>query len=136
MKPELWGPELWHVLHIITLSYPENPTELDKNNIKNFLTYLGPVLPCDKCKVHYNKNLLANPLTDEILSSKTKLIKWLIDIHNEVNKQTGKKIMSYEDALKCILYKCENKNSDYGTIIIIFVIMIFIIVGLLVCMRS
>jgi hypothetical protein len=42
------------------------------------------------------------PLTNEILSNKEKVIKWVIDIHNIVNEMKGKPIIQYRDARKMI----------------------------------
>ena len=36
MEPEIWGPNAWTFLHTITLNYPENPSEDDKQNHKDF----------------------------------------------------------------------------------------------------
>jgi len=30
LDPGIWGKYYWDVIHIITLTYPENPTEQDK----------------------------------------------------------------------------------------------------------
>ncbi len=131
MQPEIWGPDAWSFLHTITLEYPDVPTNADKNNMKNFFISLENVLPCIKCKMNFGKHLISHPLNNNVLSSKTKLVKWLIDIHNEVNKMNGKQIMSYEDALKIILGKYENKGLGYNVWILIIIIAIFIIIGLI-----
>lgn len=131
MKPDIWGPGAWALLHAITLEYPEKPTIIDKNNIKTFFETLGNVLPCEKCRVHFQKNISIYPLTDNILSSKNQLVRWLIDIHNKVNEMNGKPILEYDVALKQILepYEC-NIYSWYITTLFLVIIVIFIIIGL------
>ena len=46
MRPEIWGPHAWIFLHSVTLEYPDNPTDEDKQNMINFIDSLGNVLPC------------------------------------------------------------------------------------------
>ncbi len=130
MEPKIWGPEAWFFLHTITLEYPNKPTNVDKNNMKNFFVSLEHVLPCSKCKLNFGKHLIKHPLNNEVLSSKTKLVKWLIDIHNDVNKINGKQIMSYEVALKTILERYENKGLGYNIWMLIFIITIFVVIGI------
>jgi len=94
----VWGPHIWAALHYVTLGYPSKPTKEDKQKYKTFFELIKDVLPCSICANHYKENYQSNPLTDEILSDREKLIKWLIDFHNEVNIQRGKPVVPYADA--------------------------------------
>ena len=73
INPQLWGPHLWKFMHYLTLSYPDNPTNIDMNKFKNFFTMIGEYLPCEKCRVHYKNHNNNFPLTENILSSKDNL---------------------------------------------------------------
>jgi hypothetical protein len=121
ITPEVWGPHGWKFIHYVTLSYPENPTSTQKEKYKAFLILLKDVLPCSLCANHYEENLHNQPLTDEVLSSREKLIKWGIDIHNIVNEMKDKPIIKYDDAIKIIdtniecKQKIENFVNDYDT---------------------
>lgn len=134
MNPRVWGPHAWIFLHSITLNYPQNPTEKEMDNYYNFFMMLRYVLPCDKCKGHYNDNLKKHPLTKQILSSRENVIKWLINIHNCVNEMTRKKHVSYD---KVILkyYNLYNptyftyKNILIGVIVILLIYFIYISYG-------
>ncbi len=95
-SPYIWGSNLWEVLHCITFDYPINPTEEEKQNMKNFLTSLKTVLPCVYCRRNYERNLRENPMK---LDCRKDLTLWLIDIHNEVNGKEGKRHYSYEEVL-------------------------------------
>jgi len=110
--PDQWGVHGWKFIHHIALGYPNTPSDNDKNNYKNFFNLLGNVLPCGLCSNHYNEHLLIYPLTDEVLSNKMNLINWTIDMHNEVNKQNGKKIYSYDEALVLIKNNYEDNNKE------------------------
>ena len=32
MLTSVWGPSLWHYLHVVSFNYPNNPTNLQKKN--------------------------------------------------------------------------------------------------------
>jgi hypothetical protein len=94
-----WGPNIWQTLHFISLGYPDNPSELDKEKYKNFFLLFQYILPCKICSNHYSENLQKNPITDKVLSSKNNLILWVIDIHNQVNISLGKPELSLDEVL-------------------------------------
>lgn len=102
ITPEVWGPHGWKFIHYVTLAYPENPTQAQKEKYKAFLVLLKDVLPCSLCANHYGENLQKQPLTDEVMSSRENLIKWGIDIHNVVNEMKEKPIVKYIDARRFI----------------------------------
>lgn len=97
---KIWGPIYWRMFHYVTLTYPIKPQEDNKMFIKHFFTKIIPnILPCPLCRNHYRENLNINPLTNDILEIKLKLVIWLINMHNYVNKQLNKQEMTIEDAL-------------------------------------
>lgn len=102
LNPKIWGPHAWAFMHSVTLAYPKEPTRTDKINYRNFFHAIHPVLPCDSCRRHAAQNMQSVPLTDEALASRTSLVRWCIDLHNEVNKMGHKKQLSIEDALDSI----------------------------------
>ena len=110
-----WGPYGWKFMHMVALAYPNSPTNEDKENYKTFFTILGNVLPCQLCADHYKQNLINFPLTDYILSSRDTLLKWTIDIHNEVNKSIGKKILDYDEAITLTKNNYEDKSIKVET---------------------
>jgi len=135
MKPEIWGPATWTLLHSITLAYPESPTTEDKENIKNFINSFGKVIPCEKCRINFKSHTEEIPLNDDVLNSRKNFIKWMIDIHNSVNKMNGKKVLTYHDALKNILMTYNNNNSinsNWSTNKNIIIITLTIIIVILV----
>jgi len=100
--PDRFGPSLWQGLHYITLGYPINPTKDQKQKYKAFFLLLKDTLPCSICANHYAENLKHIPITDEILETKENLVKWLIDFHNIVNKDTEKEVIEYKVARQMI----------------------------------
>ena len=59
------------------------------------------MVPCVNCKEHATAYIEKNyDKLDSICSSRDSLFKFFVDFHNEVNIQTNKPVMSYEDAYK------------------------------------
>jgi hypothetical protein len=115
MLPTKWGNCGWKFIHSITLNYPENPTNDDKDNYVNFFYSLIYILPCDSCgnnlKNHYKKL----PLDEKSLTNRYTLVKWGIDLHNIVNQSIGKKTLSYELAMSAInnMFSSSNINNNH-----------------------
>jgi hypothetical protein len=131
MKNSQWGPAAWLFLHSVTFQYPENPTDQDKNNYKIFFDSLQNILPCPNCREHYQKNLKENPMN---LESRESLIKWVIDLHNAVNKKNSKKEYSYDEVNDLYQSKYnysikENEsvesNMKFVLILILMILLIF-----------
>jgi FAD-linked sulfhydryl oxidase len=89
LPPEVWGPIFWSTLHIIALAYPDAPSYTEKKAAKDLYTALTHLLPCPVCRQHYTEILKAMPV-DTWLDSRTSLTKWVLNVHNEVNKQLKK----------------------------------------------
>lgn len=99
MEPKIWGPPAWHFLHTITFNYPENPSYKDKSNYYDFFHNLQFILPCEICQKNYQKHLKEYPISPYLDSKKT-LVEWLIHIHNLVNQENNKPLMSSEDVIR------------------------------------
>lgn len=97
-SPSVWGPFFWHTIHIVALGYPKNPTYTDKRCAKEFYESLVYLIPCSVCREHYREHLSKNPIST-FLDSRTDLIKWTVEIHNNVNKMLGKSKWTLEEVL-------------------------------------
>jgi hypothetical protein len=134
IDPNLWGKHFWATGHYLTISYPHNPSDDDKKNIKLFFELYEKILPCQKCRSHYSDNLKKYPLNDNVLNSRYKLIEWFVNLHNDVNNKNGKKIISVDDAINIYLNPQQNQsifsNIDYTNIltILLLIILIFILI--------
>jgi hypothetical protein len=128
IDPTLWGKYGWTFLHYITLAYPENPDENTKNMYRDlFKDIIWKYLPCEKCRFNYKKHLNELPLTEEILNSRNKLIYWLVDIHNIVNDETGKRKISYKE-FNDIYIKMEKKQDMNNSLYIVICLLIILII--------
>lgn len=91
MLTSVWGPSLWHYLHILSFNYPVKPTKLHKQKHKEFILNLQYTLPCKYCRDNLKKNLKQLPLTRNALKNRENFSRWVYDLHELINKMLGKK---------------------------------------------
>lgn len=133
IDPKIWGHNAWEFLFYVAISYPNNPTNEEQNNMKNFLLYTGKILPCEKCRLNYIDHLKKYPLNEAALRDRNSLLIWLSNINNEI------RVINNKEPLKTdkIIDRYINKNSceeNYKTnliyilsiLIIIFILIFFV----------
>jgi len=135
VEPRIWGSSAWKFMHCVTLAYPINPTETDKNDIRQFFDIMPKVLPCNVCKNNCKGHFAANPLTDQILYSRENLVRWLIDIHNSVNEMHGKPKLSYADAVNKIMDVKSGVKYDFVTIGLVMCVIFLMTVCIILIMN-
>jgi len=91
MLTSVWGPPLWHYLHVMSFNYPVKPTADDKKHYRNFICNMRYVLPCRYCRENLKKNLKVLPLTNADLKNRDKFSRWMYKLHELVNSMLGKK---------------------------------------------
>lgn len=147
-KTNIWGPLFWYVIHIVAFNYPNNPTDLHKMMYKNFFESFANVLPCKKCREHYQSHLSRYPISP-FLDNNILLNKWVIDLHNIVNKSLNKRLYNYQEVYniynnlipispfstfieknkKITKYKYNSllKNKHYFILILLILIVIYLL---------
>ena len=103
MSTKIWGPPMWTSLHIISFSYPINPTQEDKQNYKRYFKLVGDLLPCILCKNSYEEFIQSGEtkLDHNVMTSQDTLTKWLYQLHNRVNFKLGVDYgVTYDDICK------------------------------------
>ena len=93
MRPSVWGPILWNTMHIVSLGYPDTPTQEMQAAASSFYQSLSFLIPCPICRTHYAAHLKSTPPATE---SKTALVEWVWTIHNKVNLDIGKREVSFD----------------------------------------
>ncbi|QRG38223.1 hypothetical protein FDK38_002622 [Candidozyma auris] len=84
---EKLGRSSWTLLHSIAATYPENPSNKQQADMRQFLKLFGNFYPCWFCAEDFEKYMAKNePTTD----TQDHLGKWLCEAHNDVNKKLGK----------------------------------------------
>lgn len=91
---EFFGPCAWKFLHAVSFTYPEDPSELDKERYRDFYAALMHVLPCPGCRINYSQKWNTYPIQ---LGSRDDLSKWVYDIHDKVNTSVGKQSPPYSE---------------------------------------
>ncbi|WVQ75047.1 hypothetical protein IAR50_004656 [Cryptococcus sp. DSM 104548] len=85
-KAEL-GRSAWRVLHLMTLRYPDEPTEDDRLALKSYFHLFSRLYPCGECAQEFQKLLQEFPPQT---SSRKSASLWLCHVHNQVNARLGK----------------------------------------------
>tara|TARA_Y100000385_G_C12883454_1_gene546786 strand:+ start:212 stop:811 length:600 start_codon:yes stop_codon:yes gene_type:complete len=107
----VWGPMLWHFLHILSFNYPVNPEEYNKKNnycrgfIQNiyylFIRILQYLLPCKSCRDNLVNNLNVLYFKEnktQIMANRESFSRFIYNLHETVNKMLKKDSnLSYKD---------------------------------------
>ena len=109
MAPSVWGPLFWTTMHIVTLGYSPNPSKEEQAAVIQFFRSLEFVIPCPICRSHYSKFLKDDPVENHV-NSRDALIKWLFDVHNNVNMQLNKPVLTWEQYIEQVK-KLHNMSS-------------------------
>ena len=90
MLTSVWGPSLWHYLHLISFNYPVNPTRENKKKYKELILNLQYTLPCKYCRINLINNLKKNPLNDDVFKNRNNFSRYIYHLHELINKKLGK----------------------------------------------
>jgi hypothetical protein len=98
MLVSVWGPSMWHSLHMISFNYPVDPSAEDKKHYRDFVLNLQHVLPCKYCRMNLKTNFKQLPLTMKEMRNRETFSRYIYDLHELVNKMLHKKsALSYCD---------------------------------------
>ena len=108
-----WGPIFWKVLHIVSFSYPKEPTNEDKKNYYTFYYNLQNILPCKHCRENLNKNYKILPLNINVFQDRHTLSKYVYQLHELINNELNKdSFLTYKDVKKEYRkYRIKKKKS-------------------------
>jgi len=87
----VWGASLWKVLHIAA------QRSTSRNIAPQWRIVLDAMktgLPCPDCSKHYNAWYKSHPFRIGLMpnSFHGAIMRWVLDLHNDVNRRTGKPI--------------------------------------------
>jgi hypothetical protein len=91
MLTTVWGPSLWHFLHIMSFNYPNEPTNEQKRYYMNFILSLEHILPCKYCRINLKKNFKVVPLRISNMKNRYTFSKYIYELHEHINKMLNKK---------------------------------------------
>ena len=116
MRPSVWGPPLWKVMHLMASNYDPvrrvgaTGRRSSRDAYKRFFDVLGDILPCGVCRQRYvrtRKGALQRLRTKfgvrSPYSSRDAMIRFAYLLHDEVNRELGKK----SPPLRSVISRCE-----------------------------
>ena len=96
MKPSVWGPITWNLLHTIAEKiYPDKFNQI-KPDLPNIINYICSSIPCPVCRKHAAIYIKSNSIHS--LQTRDELILYLFNFHNVANTNS-KKSMCNTDVL-------------------------------------
>jgi len=129
IKPVKFGPYFWGTLHLACLG------GIDPMALRTLVALFPMILPCPSCGAHFMEVLKTNPLPDT--TDPDELFRWSVDVHNVVNRQLGKPVVSYEAALTewTSLPKGPEPKSNFDPKLLVILILL-VVIGFLVWSRN
>jgi len=82
------SPALWFSLHTISGSYPENPTEEEKEAAINLIYSLIYLFPCPRCRNHLVEFLRRKPI-ENYVNNRESFERWMYEYHEDVNDNSN-----------------------------------------------
>ena len=89
----VWGPLGWMTLHSVATSYPETPTQQERDLMRSWLDMFRDTITCPNCREHFT-NMLDNYRAKYpgMLSSRNDFAAFSFRAHNDVNRRLSKPI--------------------------------------------
>ena len=88
--PSAWGPGLWKFIHTSSQNLPNALQDDHKEAIRQLLSSLLYLLPCEMCRNHYRQWYSEHVSCQ--LETKAQVIALFVDLHNSVNVRNGKAV--------------------------------------------
>lgn len=97
--PEVWGPPAWRFLHCMSRSLPDTlPLEMQRS-FEHLMRSLPHVLPCKPCGENMLRHLADDPVGQH-LGTREEVQRWLYHLHNAVNADLGKPLLTDAEAAR------------------------------------
>ena len=90
MLTTVWGPSMWHYLHIMSFNYPPRPSMEEKKKYKDFILNLQYTLPCKYCRTNLKNNLKIHTLKLSDMKNRESFSRYIYRLHEIVNKMLKK----------------------------------------------
>lgn len=92
----IWGPPMWFFLHTSAMTYPVHPNAVTKKKYYDFFQNLPLFIPIEPMASNFSKLLDEYPITP-YLDNRESLIRWTWFIHNKINQQLEKPVISLNE---------------------------------------
>lgn len=97
IDPHIWGESGWTMFTAPALTFPNDPTDEDKERLTNFYKNFGFGLPCTRCRRNYALGIEHSPPD---VSCRRALTVWALNVHNRVNESLGRPAWDTRRALQ------------------------------------
>jgi hypothetical protein len=91
-----WGPAGWNILHAMAHTVPDSLSAQERVRLRRFLLDFAHYLPCRICSKHFAEFVRVRA-TDNVLSTRKGVVRFLFDAHNGVNIRNGKRKLSMDE---------------------------------------
>lgn len=99
----------WNCLHYFSYNYPNYPSNLDKHQIEILFKIMSTTgIKCPRCRNHFSSWISKYDIRN-YYNSRNDLIRYFINLHNNVNKNNNKKTLSLNEVNHIYL----NFDSNY-----------------------
>lgn len=100
-SPEVWGESFWFVVHLGSISAPEFIPVDKRYKYWGFIDGIPEMLACGKCSKHAREWVEQHrQYQDQICSSRDNLVKFYVDMHNNVNIRNGKPVITVDEVYR------------------------------------
>lgn len=97
LKTDKWGPCFWMHMHLVAAGFPLKYAKHRRRAYMRYFKDIGQVLPCSKCRVHYQsivKQYIDRGTYESKFKDRKTLQVFVHGIHNKINKRLNKPIRS------------------------------------------
>jgi hypothetical protein len=121
-SPDIWGPALWPVLHMIAFSYPLSPTDEEKQHYFEFFRCLQFVLPCGTCSKNVRQVFRDTGFSKDIhFKGRESLSQYVYMLHSAISRKLGKKEkknVTFDSVRKAYMDVRERKSRLFVTTVL------------------
>ena len=106
LKPYSWGNSSWLFLYSIALTYPNDPTPIERQAARDMLESLQYLLPCEKCRVNFSEKLngwVGERIDGDALDCSENFMQLIHDLEASVAALNGKTIPSFNDTKRSLM---------------------------------
>ena len=95
VTPDVWGEYFWKTIHVVALGYPGGgASAAQKDAYRAFFESLKTTIPCEVCAKGYANILGKRDLEAALEGGRDSLVRWSVDVHNDVGAKLGKPPMT------------------------------------------
>jgi hypothetical protein len=88
LPPTVWGPSMWHYIHLSSLYYSIYP--YSEAIFRDWMKNIPQLLPCSTCHNHFKRAI-------KDYSSEEDAFTFFVKIHNQVNQRNKKELKKVEE---------------------------------------